>query len=96
MPRKISQANKKRFANIAEMMCCTCGGMPVQIHHIIGHGMSGMGMKASDEKTIPLCVQCHDQLHRHGHKTFEERYGRSQLTMLEETDAILEVLEQIS
>lgn len=58
----------------------------MQVHHLIGVGMSGMGMKSPDEATIQLCIYCHDDLHRHGHKSWERKWGRSQLDMLKEVN----------
>lgn len=95
MSRKISMENKRRFANLREMACCTCGAMPVQIHHLIGIGKSGMGLKSPDELSIPLCCACHDELHRHGHKTFEKKYG-TQGDLLTATNNILEAMLLIS
>lgn len=43
--------------------CCVCGQQADDPHHIIGHGMGGMGTKAHDLFTIPLCRQHHDELH---------------------------------
>ena len=85
MARKTTKENKARFNKLAEMQCVTCHGYGVQIHHVIGHGLSGMGMKSPDEMTIPLCLYCHDVLHRHGHKSWERKHG-SQLDLLKEVD----------
>jgi len=32
-------------------------------HHIIGVGLGGMGTKASDIHTMPLCRPCHRAVH---------------------------------
>ncbi len=53
-------------------------------HHIIGHGQGGMGLKASDMFAFPLTRMEHDELHRKGWKTWEERYG-SQWRFVAET-----------
>ena len=88
MARKISKENKARFALLRDMGCSVCAGHEVQIHHIIGHGTSGMGMRSPDELTIPLCFYCHDALHRHGHKTFERKHG-SQMDLLKRANDML-------
>ncbi len=75
MARKISKENKARFNSLGEMPCMACHSHGVQIHHLIGIGTSGMGMKSPDELTIPLCVYCHDDLHRHGVKSWERKHG---------------------
>ncbi|EPD6501069.1 DUF968 domain-containing protein [Escherichia coli] len=60
--------------------CMTCGAQADDPHHIIGHGLGGMGTKADDLFVIPLCRKCHNELHA-GVKDFEEKHG-SQLLLL--------------
>ncbi len=60
--------------------CMTCGNQADDPHHIIGHGLGGMGTKADDLFVIPLCCKCHNELHA-GVKDFEEKHG-SQLLLL--------------
>ncbi len=60
--------------------CMTCGNQADDPHHIIGHGLGGMGTKADDLFVIPLCRKCHNELHT-GVKDFEEKHG-SQLLLL--------------
>nr|WP_250158034.1 DUF968 domain-containing protein [Escherichia coli] len=60
--------------------CMTCGNQADDPHHIIGHGLGGMGTKADDLFVIPLCRKCHNELHA-GVKEFEEKHG-SQLLLL--------------
>ena len=60
--------------------CMTCGNQADDPHHIIGHGLGGMGTKADDLFVIPLCRECHSELHA-GVKDFEEKHG-SQLLLL--------------
>ena len=60
--------------------CMTCGNQADDPHHIIGHGLGGMGTKADDLFVIPLCRKCHNKLHA-GVKDFEEKHG-SQLLLL--------------
>jgi len=45
--------------------CLACDSQPpAEPHHIIGvGGMSGMGMKAPDWAVIPLCRECHNEMH---------------------------------
>ncbi|RXB59916.1 DUF968 domain-containing protein, partial [Escherichia coli] len=43
--------------------CMTCGNQADDPHHIIGHGLGGMGTKADDLFVIPLCRKCHNKLH---------------------------------
>ncbi|HBN0603164.1 TPA: DUF968 domain-containing protein [Escherichia coli] len=44
--------------------CMTCGNQADDPHHIIGHGLGGMGTKADDLFVIPLCRKCHRGHHR--------------------------------
>ncbi|QMM47979.1 DUF968 domain-containing protein [Escherichia coli] len=60
--------------------CMTCGNQADDPHHIIGHGLGGVGTKADDLFVIPLCRKCHNELHA-GVKDFEEKHG-SQLLLL--------------
>ncbi|ELO5000725.1 DUF968 domain-containing protein [Escherichia coli] len=60
--------------------CVTCSNQADDPHHIIGHGLGGMGTKADDLFVIPLCRKCHNELHA-GVKDFEEKHG-SQLLLL--------------
>ncbi|MDA7278150.1 DUF968 domain-containing protein [Escherichia coli] len=52
--------------------CMTCGNQADDPHHIIGHGLGGMGTKADDLFVIPLCRKCHNELHA-GVAYFHER-----------------------
>ena len=42
------------------MRCHICHDWPCDAHHITG---AGMGMKAHDRDTIPLCRKHHSELH---------------------------------
>lgn len=44
-------------------------------HHLIGHGMGGMGTKVSDLLTFPLTRVEHSALHDGGYKSWESRHG---------------------
>ncbi len=57
--------SKKYLMWVSDQPCIHCGiGPPVQAHHIkhMG-GFSGVGMKAPDLLTMPLCVDCHAAMH---------------------------------
>ncbi|MGW1370677.1 DUF968 domain-containing protein [Providencia hangzhouensis] len=60
--------------------CCVCNSIAHDAHHLIGHGQGGMGTKAHDLFTIPLCRIHHDELHKD--KTEWERVHGSQLVLL--------------
>jgi hypothetical protein len=43
-------------------------------HHLIGHGQGGVGTKAHDIFTLPLCREHHNELHADP-LAFEEKHG---------------------
>ncbi len=85
-----AKERKKRFNELSEYGCCICR-RPAEIHHLIGFKYRGIAQKASDENTIPLCVEHHrggQGIHHMGVKTWEKTYG-SQDYHLEIIDNIL-------
>lgn len=67
----------ERFDGLSQIGCCICR-KPAQIHHLTGHKYRGMGQKAGDEFTIPLCYDHHtgkEGIHVIGKKTWELRYS---------------------
>jgi hypothetical protein len=68
---------KIRFNALSEYGCVICR-RPAEVHHLIGYGYRGIGQKATDENTIPLCVEHHrgaQGIHHLGLKTWEKAYG---------------------
>lgn len=63
IPKRQRWENKKWLKWVKSQQCCGCGSSAGDPHHIIGHGQGGMGTKAHDLFTIPLCRICHDALH---------------------------------
>ena len=56
--------NKKYRKWVASLDCYYCGAPADDAHHIIGiGGFGGMGMKAPDVLTMPLCRGHHTQMH---------------------------------
>ena len=46
---------------VSRLKCAKCGMPgPSQVHHMTG---AGMGLRAHDHKSMPLCAQCHIDLH---------------------------------
>ncbi len=73
-PRR--KQDKAHLARIAMLPCCVCGYWPVEVHHI--RSGVGMGQKASDLETIPLCVWHHrtgPQAFHNGPKIFQALFG---------------------
>ncbi len=62
-PKKTRAEDSKYTRWVKTRPCCGCGERSDDPHHIIGHGQGGMGTKAHDFFTIPLCRKCHDALH---------------------------------
>ncbi|EKN6224391.1 DUF968 domain-containing protein [Yersinia enterocolitica] len=63
IPKRQRWESKKWLKWVKSQQCCGCGSSADDPHHIIGHGQGGMGTKAHDLFTIPLCRACHDALH---------------------------------
>ena len=47
-----------------------CKRRPVQAHHLMKpvYSVRGMGLRASDKDVVPLCFDCHTELHRNGNE----------------------------
>lgn len=74
IPKRYRWESRKWLTWVKSQACSGCGGSADDAHHIIGHGQGGMGTKAHDFFTIPLCRGCHDALHADMH-TWEAEYG---------------------
>lgn len=44
-------------------------------HHLKACKSGGVGLKAPDNHTVPICWVCHLELHNHGEKTFLKKWG---------------------
>ena len=66
MIKQKSFRSKKYLAFVRTLPCSICGtDQDVVAHHLIGvGGMGGMGTKAPDNYTLPLCVQDHFKIHQ--------------------------------
>lgn len=62
-----------------QMVCC---GGRTTVHHCIGIAFKGMGQKASDFETIPLCDRHHQNgpyaIHHMGQRVWEIAFGTQQ------------------
>lgn len=65
--------DKDHLKYVATHPCLICGRSPVHAHHVRYAQPRGLGLKVSDEFTVPLCAIDHDALHRSGH---ERRWWR--------------------
>ncbi|MCF6688285.1 DUF968 domain-containing protein [Raoultella terrigena] len=71
----------KTYTDWVKRQPCECCRRPADDpHHVIGYGMGGTATKAHDLFVIPLCRECHDELHADVN-AFEEKNG-SQLQLL--------------
>jgi len=57
-----------------------CGGN-IECAHVEGSGTGGMGMKADDWATIPLCHAHHAERHRIGWRTFDRAHNLDALAL---------------
>jgi hypothetical protein len=79
----------KRLAEIRKLPCVVCGRSPVDAAHSNQSAHNkGLGIKASDEFTIPLCRQHHieyDQFQKMNRSESVEWFAK----MLEKTERML-------
>jgi hypothetical protein len=66
-PKRIRSKEHLRF--VASRPCLICGRTPAQAHHVRFAQPRGLGLKVSDEFTVPLCAIHHSE----NHKTGDER-----------------------
>lgn len=59
----------------------------IECAHVEGSGTGGMGMKADDVFTIPLCHGHHAERHRVGWRTFDARHRLDALGLAKELAA---------
>jgi recombination DNA repair RAD52 pathway protein len=63
-PKRIRSKEHLRF--VAQQPCLICGRKPSQAHHVRFAQQRGLGLKVSDEFTVPLCATHHSENHRTG------------------------------
>jgi ERF superfamily len=64
LPRRLRDKAHLRF--VAHQPCLICGRLPCDPHHLRFAQSRGLGLKVSDEFTVPLCRAHHRELHRAG------------------------------
>ena len=57
---------KEHLCFVAEQPCLVCGRLPSHAHHIRYAQPKGLGLKVSDEFTVPLCAIHHSENHTTG------------------------------
>jgi DNA recombination protein Rad52 len=65
-PKEQRIRDKAHLAYVANEPCLVCGRRPAQAHHIRFAQPRALGLKVSDEFTVPLCNGHHDSLHNTG------------------------------
>ena len=60
--------DKAHLRFVASQSCLLCQRSPSDPHHLRFAQPRGLGMKVSDEFTVPLCREHHRQLHRSGNE----------------------------
>jgi hypothetical protein len=66
LPKEKRLRSKQHLEFIRTKPCLICGRAPVHAHHLRFAQPRAMGMKVSDEYTVPVCGIHHDELHRTG------------------------------
>ena len=87
------QRHKARVAALGCIICRQLGidDSPAHVHHI--REGQGMGQRAGDMLTIPLCPEHHQGatgIHGLGTRAFERMYGTTELDLLNDTLWMLE------
>jgi hypothetical protein len=65
-PKEKRLRSKEHLKFVAQLACLVCGRMPSHAHHIRYAQTRALGLKVSDEFTVPLCSVHHDEIHRTG------------------------------
>ncbi|EBB7190386.1 DUF968 domain-containing protein [Salmonella enterica] len=79
-PKRRRWINETYTRWVKTQLCECCRRPADDPHHIVGHGMGGTATKAHDLFVIPLCRECHDELHADV-PAFEQKHG-TQLELL--------------
>ena len=86
----MTKAEKARLDAVAQLPCAVCGCYGVHVHHI--RTGIGMGRRASNFQTIPLCPEHHQGntgIHGMGRKAWERMVCKTEMELLAETDELL-------
>ena len=67
-PKHVHHRNKAHLLFIAAQPCAICQRSPCDAHHLKFAQPKALGMKVSDEFTVPLCREHHSELHRSGNE----------------------------
>ena len=65
-PKERRLRDKAHLEFVASQPCLVCGRRPSHAHHLRFAQPRAMGLKVSDEFTVPLCNAHHDSVHKTG------------------------------
>ena len=68
IPKAVRKRDKAHLAFVAAQPCLVCKRSPCDAHHLKFAQPRALGRKVSDEFTVPLCREHHQELHRHGNE----------------------------
>jgi len=88
-------AERRHMGRVAELGCYLCrelgyGPTPAQVHHV--REGQGMGQRASNWLTVPLCERHHANSSRDGWHGEREAWKRAGL---DEMDALADTIERL-
>jgi hypothetical protein len=66
--KQMRRRNKAHLSFVAAQPCLVCRRSPCDAHHLKFAQPRSLGRKVSDEFTVPLCREHHQELHRHGNE----------------------------
>lgn len=85
--------SKKYLRAVASLPCCVCRAPDSVPHHIMGPDYAGIGTKAPDDLTMPMCHRHHMDLHQDGYRLWEQ-INISQVDRARETrEKLIEILK---
>ena len=67
-PKEKRLRNKDHLKFVARQPCLICGRKPTHAHHVRFAQARALGLKVSDEFTVPLCSVHHDAIHLAGNE----------------------------
>jgi hypothetical protein len=79
--KEMRRRNKAHLAFVSSQPCVVCQRSPCDAHHLKFAQPRSLGRKVSDEFTVPLCREHHQELHRHGNE--RAWWANLQITPLE-------------
>ncbi|MEG2269161.1 MAG: DUF968 domain-containing protein, partial [Acinetobacter sp.] len=89
-PKRRRWVNETYTRWVKTQLCECCRRPADDPHHIVGHGMGGTATKAHDLFVIPLCRECHDELHADV-PAFEQKHGTQPELLLRFMDRALAI-----